>query len=1103
MEKIYQKLSHTEHILKLPDTYIGDIQKQKDELYHLVHDDDNIKIQREEIEYVPGLYKIYDEIIVNSVDHISRLLHIKKKEDVSFYVSKIKVNIDNNKITIYNDGDGIDLVKMNNGKYPPQLIFGELLSSTNYNDKEIKTIGGKNGYGAKLTNIFSKEFTIETVDFKTKLKFKQTYCDNMKKKYKPLITKCDKEPYTKISFIPDYDKFNLTELTQHIISLFEKRVYDMCAWTDSNIDIYFNNKKIKCKDFNKYVDLYLNNKPIVYEKLNDRWEICASTSDEHIFNHVSFVNGINTSKGGKHVEYICDIICDKIIEIMNKKKIKVKKNTIKNQLFIFVKCIINNPTFDSQTKESLTTKKQQFGSTCEISNSFINKLLKNGLEQNIIDMYEFDKKKEASKTDGRMKKTIFGIPKLSDANKAGTKESIKCVLILTEGDSAKTMAISGIPNRDYYGVFPLRGKLLNVKDTSFDKIVNNEEITNIKKILGLKNDENYNDLEKWPLRYGKIMIMTDQDVDGSHIKGLIMNLFHSNYPDLIKICFITCLLTPIIKATKSNSIKSFYTLQDYENWEKSNNTNGYKIKYYKGLGTSNSKEAKEYFKNMKLVTYNHSENCDDKIDLAFNKKRANDRKKWLNNFNDEILDMNKKEIYYTEFIDRELIQFSRADNLRSLPRIEDGLKVSTRKILYACFKRGLFEEKNEIKVAQLSGYVSEHTEYHHGEISLQGAIVNMAQDYVGSNNIPLLYPNGQFGTRLQGGKDCASSRYIFTYCKNDIKKLFIQDDNNILEYNEEDGHKIEPKYYIPILPMILINGNEGIGTGWSTFIPKHNPKDIIKQLKNRIEGKSYTQIKPWYNGFKGKILKYKDEYISIGLYEIISTNKIKVTELPVRKWTDDFKLFLDNLILKKSDIIKSYIDNSTDKKVLFEIEFNNNKVDYLKSQNYLDGNIDGIINYLKLYDTKNTKYSNMNLFNHNNIITKYKNIYQIIEEFYLIRLNCYNKRKEYIINKLNDDLILIEMRVKYINDIIKKKLDIRNISINDLEQYLTDNEYVKLSLNKNSKVDYSYLIDMSIRSLTKEKVDLLNKQYDDKKKELSYMETITIENLYLNELNNL
>jgi len=207
--------------------------------------------------------------------------------------------------------------------------------------------------------------------------------------------------------------------------------------------------------------------------------------------------------------------------------------------------------------------------------------------------------------------------------------------------------------------------------------------------------------------------------------------------------------------------------------------------------------------------------------------------------------------------------------------------------------------------------------------------------------------------------------------------------------------------------------------------------------------------------------------------------------------------------LKKSDIIKSYIDNSTDKKVLFEIEFNNNKVDYLKSQNYLDGNIDGIINYLKLYDTKNTKYSNMNLFNHNNIITKYKNIYQIIEEFYLIRLNCYNKRKEYIINKLNDDLILIEMRVKYINDIIKKKLDIRNISINDLEQYLTDNEYVKLSLNKNSKVDYSYLIDMSIRSLTKEKVDLLNKQYDDKKKELSYMETITIENLYLNELNNL
>ena len=1097
----YQKISLKDHILKLPDTYVGDIDIQNEELYTLIKLEDSVKISKKEIKYVPGLYKIFDEILVNSIDHISRLKDIMDKKEVEHYVNKIKIVISEQRITIYNDGDGIDLVKMKDGKYPPQLIFGELLSSTNYNDKEIKTIGGKNGYGAKLTNIFSKEFVIETVDSKTKQKFRQVYYNNMTKKTEPIISKYEKNPYTKISFIPDFKTFKLEKLTDDIISLFEKRIYDICAWTDSDISVHYNNKKLKCKDFDKYVDLYLNNNKKVYEKLNDRWEICVSTSNDNVFQQVSFVNGINTIKGGKHVDYICDLIIEKLIDyFQKKKKLTIKKNTIKNQLFVFVKCVINNPSFDSQTKETLTTKKQSFGSTCEISNQFINKLLKIGLEQNIIDIYEFDKKKEASKTDGKMKKTLYGIPKLSDANKAGTKESIKCTLILTEGDSAKTMAISGIPNRDYFGVFPLRGKLLNVKDTSIDKIINNSEITNIKKILGLKNNESYENLENWPLRYGKIMIMTDQDVDGSHIKGLIMNLFHSNYPNLIRSTFITCLLTPIIKATKSKNIKSFYTIQDYENWNNSNNTNGFKIKYYKGLGTSNTKEAKEYFKNMKLVSYNYSNECDNKIDLAFNKKRANDRKVWINEYNDEILDMNKKNILYSEFIDKELIQFSRADNFRSIPKLEDGLKVSTRKILFACFKRNLFEEKNEIKVAQLSGYVSEHTEYHHGEVSLQGAIINMAQDFVGSNNIPLLYPNGQFGTRLMGGKDAASSRYIFTYLKNYIKTIFVQEDNYILDYNIEDGMSIEPKYYVPIIPMILVNGNEGIGTGWSSFVPKHNPKDIVDIIKYKIKHNKYKEIKPWYNGFNGKIIKInKNEYMSVGVYKIIGNNKIEVTELPIKKWTQDFKEFLDKIISSKSDVIKNYTDNSSDKKVSFTIEFYNNKVHYLKTKFYLDNKIDGIEYFLKLYDTKNTKYTNMHLFNNENKIVKYNTIYEILDDFYKVRIKYYIKRKNYLINKIKDDLILLEMRVKYILSIINKKLDIRNISIDDLETYLKNNEFVELSLNK-SKKDYSYLIDMSIRSLTKEKVDNLTNQLNNKKEELSILENKSINDMYLEEL---
>ena len=207
---------------------------------------------------------------------------------------------------------------------------------------------------------------------------------------------------------------------------------------------------------------------------------------------------------------------------------------------------------------------------------------------------------------------IRGIPKLTDANKAGGKFSKRCTLILTEGDSAKSMAISGLSEvgRDYYGVFPLRGKVVNVKDADVDKILKNAEISNLKKILGLKTGEDYSNKTEsnWPLRYGSIMVMTDQDVDGSHIKGLLMNLFYTFWPSLLKINFITALITPIIKATKGKSTMTFYTLTEYDDWKKANKKGkGWHIKYYKGLGTSTSKEAKEYFKNMKKVQYTWEE----------------------------------------------------------------------------------------------------------------------------------------------------------------------------------------------------------------------------------------------------------------------------------------------------------------------------------------------------------------------------------------------------------------------------------------------------------------------------------------------------------------
>ena len=286
--------------------------------------------------------------------------------------------------------------------------------------------------------------------------------------------------------------------------------------------------------------------------------------------------------------------------------------------------------------------------------------------------------------------------------------------------------------------------------------------------------------------------------------------------------------------------------------------------------------------------------------MAFNKKKAEERKNWLMNFdpNTPPLNLDVSKITYNKFINRELILFSMYDNQRSIPSVCDGLKPSERKILYGCFKKNLREE---IKVAQLVGYISEHTAYKHGEQSLAGTIVAMAQNFVGSNNINLLMPNGQFGTRNKGGKDCASPRYIFTELNKVTRHLFNQNDSPLMDYIFEEGQKIEPNWYLPIIPMILVNGCEGIGTGWRSQLPCFNPHEIVKSLKSKLKGNEFLKLEPWYKGYQGEIKENPNKeghYIVKGKYHWSDEdpNKVIITEIPIKKWTENYKYFLQELM---------------------------------------------------------------------------------------------------------------------------------------------------------------------------------------------------------------
>ncbi len=1094
----YKKLSHREHIKKLTDTYIGSIQTVEESMYIVKNLTSSTKIVNKKIDYNPGLYKIIDEILVNAFDQYTRLRlnqsGLPKKDIIN--TTKIKVSIKNSTISIYNNGNGIDVVKHpTHNQWIPELLFGELLTSTNYDFIADKVTGGKNGYGAKLTNIFSNVFKIITVDHIRKKKYEQTFKNHMEEKEEPIITNTNETPYTEFIFEPDLDIFKLKEINKDMVALIERRVYDLAGCSDSSVSFYFNEKKLDISNFYDYCTLFFNKSEITHKKINDRWEISVCNSDE--YDQISFANGVYTRHGGTHVNYVLNKLISGITPYIEKKYKDelagrtVKSQYIKDNIFIFVKSIIVNPSFSSQTKEILTTNQNAFGSTIEISDDFIKKIVSNNLGDKIIQIINF-KENSAILKQEKSSKTIK-IPKLDDANKAGTEEWDKCTLILTEGDSAKALAISGLSviGRDYYGVFPLKGKMLNVRDQTLTIINNNDEISNIKKILGLEYGKKYTSLENSGLRYRYVMIMSDQDYDGSHIKGLFFNFIGFLWKELLEHNFIKSLLTPIVKITKKNSTLSFYGSKEFDIWKKTNSLDGWNVKYYKGLGTNTAKEAKEYFQklNDNTITYLIDENTNKSLSLAFSKAEADNRKMWLQQINEDkhkpIEQTINMKIKYSEFIDRELIYFSNYDNIRSIPSLLDGLKPSQRKILYSGFKKKLYNGK-EIKVAQFIGYVSEITSYHHGEVSLAGTIIAMAQNFVGSNNINLFEPSGQFGTRLGGGKDAASPRYIFTefskYDKNNYitPVLFPEDDHPLLNYLNDDGTFIEPQYYIPIIPMVLVNGSNGIGTGFSTYIPSYNPLDIIKNIYLLMDSKKQEKLIPWYNNFHGKIENNGNGlYTSYGNFIVIDDITIEINELPIGVWTDNYKEFLESLKKNDSDIIiKKIINQSTEQDVKFTIKFEKKSL-----KKVVEGDVHKFF-HLKSYININ----NMHLFNSDNIIQKYNNPEEIITEFYDKRLLFYQKRKDYFLKKLNQELELLEDKIKYIEYIINDK------------QLLFKSRDIILQKIHELGIKDETLINISALSFSKEKVEELHKTHKNKKEEYIELNKKTPVQLWKNEL---
>jgi len=1031
----YQRKTHREHILDLPDTYIGSVTTADEEVF--LRNEDTFKTAT--IPVNPGFYKLIDELLVNAHDQVVRL----RSRQSTNPVKNIEIHCGASLFSIKNDGEPIDVAEHPEHKtWIPQMIFGELLTSTNYDKNEKKLVGGKNGYGVKLVNIFAQEMVVTVVDQPRGLKYKQTFKKNMTEIEKPIVIANKGKSSVQVIWTPDFKRFGMESINEGMQRLIERRVWDLAMTLGKEVKVTFNETPVKCKNLTEYAKAF-GCETVIYETPNERWNIAVADSPVDKTFSMSFVNGIWTSKGGTHVDAVTNQVVGHIVDYLEtKKKVKVKPSLVKDHLAIFITSMIENPSFTSQTKETLTTKSSAFGSSPKLSEEFLKKVVsKLAIVPKLLEAQSAKDAKDNSKTDGKKQSRITGIPKLDDAISAGTKDSAKCTLILTEGDSAKAMALSGLSQeqRKFFGVYPLKGKVLNVKDTSDAKVEQTKEIAELKKILGLTSGKKYADVKD--LRYGSIMIMTDQDLDGSHIRGLLINLFHELWHELIAIPgFITYMATPIVKANKGKENRIFYSQYEYEQWREGEGSKGWKVKYYKGLGTSTRDEAKDYFSKVNAVRFDYDDKSDESIELAFNKQRADDRKTWLKGYDRTSLIPSGNHLPYEDFIHKDLIHFSYYNLERSIPNVMDGLKTSQRKILYAAFKRNLTQE---IRVAQFAGYVSEHTGYHHGEASLNETIIGMAQDFMGANNIPWLVPQGQFGTRIQGGKDAASPRYIHTYLQPRIRKIVCEEDFPILKYRDDDGLPVEPEWYAPVLPMLLINGARGIGTGYSTYIPQCNPKVIKDMIVDHLKNNaplSTKPLSPYFEGFKGT---YTEEGV-MGVFKKVKDEYV-VTELPPGTWTADYREWLEKELAEGR--IKDFTDTSTDQQINIIIKGIDEKV-------------------LEKSLTEKVKTTNMHAFNHKGIITKYSTLNAILEEFVMVRSGLYDDRRRHQLGVIAAKLPYHENVVRFIKDQIsdKPKVVLKKKSLKECDEILKQNQYELINDS------YDYILSLPVSAFTLEKI---------------------------------
>jgi DNA topoisomerase-2 len=1155
----YENLSQREHILKRMNLYLGSKNETENTVW-IINKNTN-QLEKETISYSIALINSIYEALQNAVDHCLRCKSIKSGLNKCDTI-KLNFNSETGEISVFNNGQGIKVEKFKDtDQYIIEVIFSEYLSGSNFNnDAEIKI--GANGLGIKLLNTISDYFIVETSDAINKLYYTQKFEKNNSIKNKPIIekfTKITKErkvPQTKITFLPDYKLFNTTP--EKIKEILDKLLYTyltyISVYLGDKYNIYYNEELITTNKLTSLSELVLDQDDIITCKLankNNKKEdflevnigIYESNDGQE---HLSLINGLYVSNGGTHIRYINKLILENLKTKLEKKlkdKVKITNKLISNYLFIFIKGDLNHLEFKNQCKNEISVSETRFKDY-----EFDNKVYKQIWEklETEFDRIYLDKisKENVTKKTSKLK----GIPFYDGAVKAGTKDGYKCTLFVTEGLSASSCIDRGLcSNKDlgynYYGIYSIKGVPLNArKEIEYKeikkngklsyiidkkkKLMENERLNSFIKVMNLNYSYSYDlneegEKEYQSLRYGNIIISADMDLDGGNICSLLLTFFNIFFPNLFKRNIIKVFLTPLIRAhPKDNKkyIEEFYTEDDYNKWLERNNMKDYNIKYIKGLSGHSKKEVEQLFKNVNknVYTFNLDDKAKDYFEIYYGVD-PDKRKEILSSEHEYVesdLDkkLKKQEISCSYQLNVNTKEFQLDNIERKMGHLVDGLNPSRRKILAGSMKK--FKQSNsEVKVFQLGGFVSESMAYHHGSDSLNKTITTMAQEFPGGRNFPLLLPIGDFGNRKIGSDAAGAPRYIETKLNKKITDyLFPSIDNDLLEYNVVDGQICEPKYFIPILPMILLEDLSLPATGWKISIFSRDLDQVINNVKNVINDETYKvkEMKYFKNKFKVREIKNKKVNMLVGTYKIPTNTKdtIIVTELPPRVWTKSYQEDLE----KKSFIDEVLINECSDDKIYIKVILKTGELSKLKNNYTEQEGLDYIEYNLNLY----VKLSHcINVYTPKKSVKEYNNYTDIIYDWFPYRKQCYLQRIERLLILLKYKILMLENIIRFIEN--HETYNLSKLSDDKADIILIKNKYIKLNksviespgLIKNDNLEklitedgnYDYLLNLSYRRMNDTNYNNYKKRLEEEKEQFKYYNQPNIyKTIWINEI---